>query len=66
MGFQKGVYGISFGFLWCFCGISMGVLWGVHDISFGFLWYFYEITMGLKKIYLVFLDGFFGNSMWCP
>ena len=37
MGFQKDVYGISFGFLRCFCGISIGFLWDVYDTSFGFL-----------------------------
>ena len=64
MGFQKDVYGISFGFLWCFCGISMAFLWDVHDISFGFLWYFYEITIVFFS--MLFLEGFFGNSMGCP
>ena len=51
MGFQKDVYGISFGFLW-------GFLPYFYDISMRFLWDF-------KKT-MIFLEDFFGNSMGFP
>ena len=52
MGFQKDVYGISFGFLW-------GVLWYFYDISGisarRFPWYFFWISM-------IFLWDYYGKK----
>ncbi len=55
MGFPLESYGVSVAFLWCFSGMYMI-----------FLLDFYEVTMGLKKISMICLQGFFGNSMGYP